>query len=172
MADSKKLSPIEQSRAQRAEARRHLVIDKDDLSECLIRQPESYYHVADAHAMMVAERDSAKLDLEEAEAAEAKKIRALAAANDEKLTEAGLRQELTLSARLQGLNNKLLELSAEVNAWAAMRDAFQQRSYMLRELVGMYLTRISGSGTGMVSDLSDRNRAAAGEERRRRRLSK
>lgn len=151
--------------------RAELVIDKDDLDECLIKQPELYYHVAEAHSQAVADRDATKLDVEIAEAEEGQKIRDHAAQMEEKLTEAGLREQLILSPRLQKLRRLRIEQETIINGWMALKESFHQRSYMLRELVPLHMSRLSGGSVrvpprqAMADDIRDR----AGQERSRRR---
>lgn len=155
--------------------RRKLVIDKDRLDDCLIEQPEVYYHVAEAHSLAIAERDAVKLDIEVAEAEEGQKIRDEAAQREEKLTEGGLKEQLLLTPRIQKLRRERLDLETQISAWTALKEAFQQRSYMLRELVPMHLSRFnSGSMTGnprqqLADNVHDRTgevRSQAGYRRR------
>lgn len=155
--------------------RKDLAIDKDHLDDCLSKQPELYYHVAEAHSQAVADRDALKVDIELAEAEEGRRIRDEAAQLDEKLTEASLREQLTLTPRLQRLRQERLELEALINSWLALKESYQQRSYMLRELVPMYLSRLSSGSVrapGPRQQLADEIRDRAGEERTRRRHEK
>lgn len=166
--DSREPSPA--PRASKLEQLRSgLVIDKDNLDDCLVQQPELYYHVAEAFSHAIATRDALKLDIEIAEAREAKLIRELAAEADEKLTEAGLREQLALIPELQKLRRRRIEEESNISAWQALKEAFTQRSYMLRELVPMHLSRFnSGSVSSPRTQMADAARERAGEERVRR----
>ena len=150
--------------------RQQLVIDKDDLDQCLMNQPELVWHVADAHSLAVAEFDAAKLDLEIAEAEEAQKIRDHAAKMEEKITEGGVKEELTLIKRIQTLRRDNIERKRIVAEWAGLKEAFDNRKYMLREIVPMYLSKF---GTGTITPrprdaLAENVRQRAGEARARR----
>lgn len=154
--------------------RERLEIDRDDLDTCLIEQPELYYHVIQEHVEAVSERDAAKLDLEEAEAEADRKIRDDFDQSGEKITEARVQQELRLVPRLQELRRRLVKLTTAVNHQVALKEAYQQRSFMLRELVALCIHQ--GYDQGMSSGAAEatarraqQNREAAGEERRRRR---
>jgi hypothetical protein len=150
--------------------RKYLAIDKDDLDQCLVRQPELYYHVADAYSQAVAERDATKFDIEVAEAEEAQAIRNQAAKNEEKVTESSVKEQLVLSPRLQKLRRTQAAQKEAAEAWMALMDAYKQRSYMLREMVPMYLSRLStGSVTAPRQAIAETVRRTAGEERMRRR---
>lgn len=166
----RKLSPIARFRAQ-------LIIDRDDLDTCLAEHAEIAEHVGTAHAEAVAERDACKLELEIAEADEAQKIREKAATMEEKLTEASLREQLTLSKRLQNLKKEQILLKKEIDELASLRDAFQQRGQMLaRGLAPMWVARMAGrdsvSARGQMSDAiranADAERAKIGTGRRNR----
>ncbi len=155
-----------------ASLRAALAIDMDDLDECLIRQPELYYHASELGALAKAARDEAKLDLELLEAAEGQHIRDLALKNEEKLTEGSLREQLLLSPKVERAKRELLELTTTVTKYDALKDSFQQRSYMLRELVPLHLSRMGGSSSSGVhprARMADHAREVTGQERTRRR---
>lgn len=133
--------------------RKELRIDRDDLDGAVIAQSELYYHVAEAHVMAAARRDAVKLDLEEAQAGADKRIRMEAAKTESKITEAALREAVRLDPLVITLERKLVDARTEADLWNALRDAFQQRSKMLPELVALYLSRLrSTSLTGRPLD--------------------
>jgi len=129
-----------------------LRIDRDGLDDCVIRQPELFYHVAATLAVATAERDAVKLQLEEAEAHESHSIRRAAVQLEEKLTENSLKERLRMSSKLQALEQELLVAKADVEALAAMKEAFSQRSWMIRELVALHLSRAASTSMGGARD--------------------
>ena len=149
-----------------------LAIDKDDLDECLIRQPELYWHVAEAHSLAKAERDARKLDLEILEAEASQRIRIDHAESGEKgrLTEGDIAEQLLLIPGIQKLRRERLALEAKIEEWLALNESFTQRSYMLRELVPLYLARL---GSGSMRSGNPRNQVGervlehTGSERRK-----
>lgn len=151
-----------------------LAIDKADLDSCLIEQPESYHHISQAFAQAVADRDATKLDLEELQAKLGQDLRTKAIKNDEKLTEGSLQQQLTAMPNVQKLQREFLEKRHKADSWQALKEAFQQRSFMLRELVALYIAQRhdtameNGSGQARAS-LAEENRAGAAKLRRERR---
>lgn len=158
--------------------RAKLVIDRDDLDTCMVEQPELVDHVGEAYSNAVAERDAGKLELEIAEAEEAQKIRDHAAKMEEKLTEAAIREQLILSKRIQRLKTDQIVLKKEIDDWAALREAFQARGFMLRELAPMWVARFNrGTASSYVSPRqqiadtvkgrADSERAADGRPKRR-----
>ena len=157
--------------------RKYLVIDKDDLDKCLMEQPETYYHVSYAFAQAVAERDATKLDLEELQAKLGLDLRAQAIKDDEKLTEGSLQQKLTTMPKIQDLQRLRLEKTKNAESWQVLKEAFQQRSFMLRELVALYIAQRHDqsmeAGAGQArNSLAERVRVDAGKLRQAKRLSR
>lgn len=153
------------------ECRKQLAIDNGQLDVCLTRQPELYYAVGNGYAEAVAERDSVKLELEELQAKLDQDFRAEAARKDEKITEAGLQQKLRTMPKVQELQQKFLDARTEAESWLVLKEAFQQRSFMLRELVALFIAQRRDldleSGVGQAkASLAESNRTEA----RRRRL--
>lgn len=154
-----------------------LSIDKDDLDSALIEQPDLYYHVADAFVTAVAERDAAKLNMEQAIAELDKQFREAAAAAEEKVTETSLQRKIATTPRIQTLEKDLLRYRVDADRWQALKEAFQQRSFMLRELVSMYVRRlgdltIERGSHDSRSALAQANHDEAGRIRRDRRLAR
>lgn len=119
----------------------YLAIDKGDLDTCLMEQPESYYHVSEAYVNAVSQRDTTKLELEEVTAQQDQKIRADALASERKLTETAVQNELRTLPTIMDLHRKLLEQRAAADNWQALKESYQQRSFMLRELVALYIAQ-------------------------------
>lgn len=154
--------------------RKYLAIDRTDLDRCLMEQPEVYYHVSRAFTQAVAERDAFKLTLEERQAQADQDIRAAALRNDEKLTEASIQNKLKTMPEIQELRHEYMDKCKEADDWQALKEAFQQRSFMLRELVALFIAQrhdlAMESGTAQVRvDLSEQNRKRNDELRKQRR---
>jgi hypothetical protein len=134
-----------------------LSIDPMALDECLIEQPALFYHVADGYAKAVAERDMIKLALANVCAELDQQLREEAEKHEEKITEKLIEQRLRLLPEVRELNGKLLAAQAEMDRWLAMKEAFQQRSYVLRELVALKLGELHalsierGAGSSRVA---------------------
>jgi len=150
-----------------------LAIDRGDLDGCLTEQPETYYHVSQEFASAVAERDQTKLELEELQASLGQELRAIALREEEKLTETGLQQKLTAHPKIQDLQRVLLQKRKDADRWQALKESFSQRSFMLRELVALFIAQRhdlaieSGAGQARtVRELSESTRKEAGRLRR------
>lgn len=156
---------------ERSQFEKQIEIDRDGLDDCLIQHAELHHKVADAAALAVARRDWLKKRVEEVEAEEDNRIRATAERNEEKITEPFVKKQIAGSDKVSAANKEYLYAKLEADRWAALRDAgFEQRSYMLKLLVSMYLSRLSGASVGTAyGDMAEVNRARAGAERNRRR---
>jgi hypothetical protein len=70
-------------------------------------------------------------------------------------------------------NDKLLKLSRETALLQALKEAFQQRSYVMKDLVSLYVANYFGDASGGRSEThlrtkrADENRTAMAEERRK-----
>jgi len=152
-----------------------LAIDKDALDDCLIEQPECFYHVARSLVLASSDRDAAKLAFEELQAKLDQDLRAKAIAAEEKMTESALQNKLRTLPAVQDSQRTYLEARQAADEWLALKEAFSQRSFMLRELVALYIAQRHDSamegGAGQArASLSEQNRVAANNERKRRRL--
>jgi hypothetical protein len=139
-----------------------LRIDRDDLDSSLTEQPDQYYKVALAYTNAAALRDAAKLDLEQIEANLDVTLRAQAAQAQEKTTEASIKQEMRLDPRWQTAKKHHLDLSLDADRLGALKEAFQQRSFMLRELVALTISEI-GSRAGAAGAYEATNARQAQE---------
>lgn len=154
------------------EYRRDLAIDRTDLDRNLVEQAELYDHVSESMVLAIAERDAAKLDMEEAEAEVARDLRNKSLEEGEKkMAEAAIAQEVKLSPKIKKLSREYLAAKAAVDAWSVLKDSYTQRSYMLREVSMREVARMSSTSSvsSARGDLSDANRGVAGRLRRYRR---
>lgn len=116
-----------------------LQIDPDDLDTCLVEQPGLFYHVADDVATANSRRDGLKLQLEETEAEIDQEIRTDALRLDFKMTEAMIKNKILTAPRVKELQRQLLEAKTNAERKQALKEAYGQRSFMLRELVAVQL---------------------------------
>lgn len=131
----------------RAELESALKIDDANLNACLVEQSGYFYHVAASTASANAHRDTLKLVLEEALADLDQDIRAKAIAEDKKLTESGIQNQLRQFPKIKELQRRCLEARLNAEKWQALKEAFSQRSFMLRELVALELAQVHSLNT-------------------------
>jgi len=151
----------------REQCRKALIVDRDELDDAVIGQPELYYHVAEQHVLACGRRDKLKLDLEEAEANADKMLRLQAAKMETKVTEAHLRQAIALQPEVANLQRGYTEARTEADLWDALRDAYQQRGRLLPSLVQMHLSRLRTTSMGehTLTELSEGHREVLSRRR-------
>lgn len=175
-----------------------LGIDEHALEEALRSQPETFYRVSKALALVISRRDAAKQALSDAEASadlavrdESREEESRAArdaaksgkdktgASKIKLTEGEVKARVQLDPAVVDARDVFAQLSEEVGKLSALKEAFQQRSYALKDLCGLYIANYytasehSGASSAMkdrvASDarrsMNDQRRNNAGKER-------
>lgn len=147
-----------------------LAIDQHALDEALMTQPDAFYRVSREYVMLVAERDQAKQMLAEEEAAAARRVRKLV----EKITVKELEEEVQLDKKVKAARATFAELAFQASQFGALKEAFMQRSYALKDLVELHLANYfadnAEKGRGGVNrakdDLAERGRREMTRARR------
>ena len=151
-----------------------LAIDQHALDEALREQPEHFYRVSKAYAMEVSRRDAAKQALGDAEAAADLAVRQEAQDNDRKITEGEVRATVQTMKQVVAARSRLHALSETAGKLAALKEAFGQRSYALKDLVGLFLANYytasehTSAGSALRGQAADTNRARMNDARRGR----
>lgn len=149
-----------------------LKIDREDLDGAVSEQPELYYHVSLEAARAASRRDQAKDQLKVVEADLNQQVRKELLDAGEKVTEKGLEHMVTAHQDRADAVADLLNAAREAEEWQALKESFQQRSYMLRELAALTVHQLmsSGSISQSVGDLNHQQIVAdmANSERRRK----
>lgn len=150
-----------------------LRIDEHALDEALRDHPEMFYRVAKALALEISRRDEAKQAHQDAEFKADLAIRARAESQGKKMTESEVRSRVNQSEDVIFRRDTLLRLSESVGLLSSLKEAFQARSYALKDLVGLYVSNYYSasehtSGSNAVRDQAAAHaRARMSEERRR-----
>ncbi len=117
----------------------NLRIDEHDLDNECMAQPQRFNDAAQESARAASRRDEAKDVLKTVEAEVEFDIRKKAEASGEKLTEPAVKAKVQLSARRQVAFKAYLEASLDADKWEALKESFKDRSFMVRELAGLWL---------------------------------
>lgn len=115
-----------------------LLIDEEALEEALFQQPDLFYRVSKQLAMTISLRDGLKQDKEDTEARVDAKLRHEAEVNDEKITEREIDSKKRLDKDVSKASRELLRLNTEVGKLTALKESFQQRSFVLNKLVDLF----------------------------------
>ncbi len=117
-----------------------LAIDQNALDEALQQQPDLFYQVAKELALTISLKDAAKKNLTETEAKIELSIREVMLARDFKITDRAVEARVNTSKEVKEAREEYLELNAKVGKLAALKESYQQRSYVFNNLVDLYIT--------------------------------
>lgn len=154
------------------EARSALVIDKLNLDEHLEQQPQLNSDISDAYEDAVRRRDTLKHDMEIAHAELDEQLRKAAVEAGEKLTEAALKQKITLIPRMRKLEKQMIDLNLEVGQWAGRRDSSRQRNDAMKAMSQLFASNYFARDYAKVREDREqqdaRDRAAIKEAQERK----
>lgn len=152
-----------------------LIIDKDNLDQMWVEQPQVYNEIAERVALEMSRRDEAKNELKDLEAQIDSELREDAEADfqkngTKKPTETALKNMMREDKRWKKANETQLDLEKNVNLLQARQTAFQQRRYALENLVTLHVSGYSMDASSRPSRDArhNDNRKALHRERARR----
>lgn len=120
-----------------ATLKNRLKIDKSSLDREVTEQPMLFFSVAELYEEAAAERDMLKEELATVDAELDGVIRAKL--GDKKVTEAVVKNGVQLNPKHEKAFQAYLEAKTKAGRLASMKDSFQQRGYMLRDLASLYV---------------------------------
>lgn len=139
MADSKQLLN---------ELKDGLKIDVNNLDIELVDQPNRFFHAGQQYSLAVSRRDRKDTELDILKAVLDKEIREDADANGDKITEAQIKAAIQRDKEHRQLTKQYLDAKQEAEEWQSLRDSYQQRSYVLKDLVALHISGYFGDVTG------------------------
>lgn len=119
-----------------------LKIDRNALDEELIQHSQLFHTVSESAVLAAAERDQAKEELDSVYASEDKEVRLNweEVSDGLKMTETTVANAAKSSTAYKEALETYQEKRLHAAQWLALKDAFHQRGYMLRELCGLYMS--------------------------------
>lgn len=121
------------------EFRRYLKIDKHALDDDIVQQPMLFYEVSEAYVVAAAERDGFKEALARVDAGLDAEIREELEKSDTKATEAMVKNQIQCHQDHEKAYKLYAKAKEQADLLAVMKDSFQQRGYMLRDLCQLYV---------------------------------
>lgn len=116
-----------------------LEINKTELDDEVIRQPSLFYMVSEQLTDALAERDAAKEELANVDADLYATWRTkLGKSEKGRVTDTMVNMHVQASADHEAAFANYLKAKTKAEKLLALKEAFQQRSYMLRDLVSLY----------------------------------
>ena len=117
-----------------------LQIDRNALDENLVEQADIFHRISNEYALAVSRKDEANENLKQTDARLNLEIREQLESDGKKATEKVVESEVLNHKDHIDAANSYLEAKHRADSFAALKDAFQQRSYMLREVIELYIS--------------------------------
>lgn len=156
------------------QAKNGLQIDSDDLDSAIINQSVLFYNVSQELVAAKENRDKLKDALDRIEAELSSDFRIELLENKEKVTEARLKELVINDTEFQHARSNYLKARNLVDSWESMKEAYSQRSFMIRELAHLWAANYYGDPSisvksGNIGEAVDReNRRKLTKSRKRR----
>ena len=151
-----------------------LQIDRNALDDELVHQPSKFLQASRDYAEALSVRDQAKQDVEVSKAEASLRIRRQCEQDGEKVTEAIIAARVETDKKCRQAVTTYLDSKKACEEALALKEAFMQRSYVLKDLAALYIAGYYGSDSvrgGAARELRDHeysnNRAKLAEKRRR-----
>ena len=142
--------PQEHKKLERLE--RGLSIDEHALEEALQQQVDFFYEVSQCLTLQVSRRDAMRQYVAQVEADTDQRLRQEALTGDEKITERDIEARKVLDREVSEARSDLLKFNHSVAEWGNLKDAFGQRSYVLKDMVALYIRNYFGDTVQEASE--------------------
>lgn len=117
-----------------------LVIDKNDLDNAIMQQPETFYRVALEYAQARDEVEALKDEVDRTDSNLSLRFREEAEAKNEKTTEGRIASMVITDQDHVEVVERYRAAKLQAERLGALKDAFNQRAGMLRELTNLYVS--------------------------------
>lgn len=120
------------------ELKQKLIINKTALDEELVHQAHSFYELADMYSAAVSQRDALYEEVKQVDADLYGVIRVELEQRGVKATEAIVASQVQSSQEHKDAHKAFLDAKLLADKLGALKEAYGQRAYMLRDLVQLY----------------------------------
>lgn len=134
-----------------------LAIDKFNLDSCIEMQAGLFNEIAVELAEAISQRDFLKKDYEDVQAEVGAEVRMEAKTSNNKMTDKAVCECIAEDKDVKQAYSDFLDSKRMVDLWSSLKESFLQRSYMIKELAGLYIA-------GYFADKSFVSAEYAGEE--------
>lgn len=119
----------------------YLKIDKSNLDEEIIRQPSLFFEVSKAYSKAVAQADTKKDKLKQLESKLDALKRKKLMKTEGKVTEAMVFHAIQIDEKRVAAYEEYIKAKEIADTLDGFKEAFRQRTFMLRELAGLYVAQ-------------------------------
>ena len=149
-----------------ADLQQQLAIDKSVLDDEVVRQPMLFYMISELLTTALAERDALKEELQAIDAdLDFKWRKRLAKDKAAKVTETLIKNHVQTSEDHEKAFAAWLDAKTKADRLQALKEAFHQRSYMLRDLVSLYSANYYEEASVKPTKAQDASHYAANRQR-------
>lgn len=125
--------------------RNRLKIDRNELDKSVEEQAQVFFEVCEQHVNAISHRDEARDKLSRRDAELARETRQGLEKSGARATEAIINDSVMLHKDHIDLSAELAVIKKQTDLWGILRDSFDQRMRMIRELVNLYAIGYYGS---------------------------
>jgi hypothetical protein len=147
------------------EFKRYLKIDKHALDQELEEQPMLFFQISEAFVQAGAERDMLKEQLATVDAKLDNAARDTYNKAEEKYTEAMIKNHVQTDKKHVGAFKLWLEAKKQADLLQVLKEAFQSRGYMIRDLCSLYSDNYFSEASVKGTPKTDRTSYSVGRQR-------
>lgn len=147
-----------------SEAKKLLEINTTKLDDECRFQPELYYEIAENAVKSISLRDKLKEEKDNTWSRQFIKEKVEGKLDGKTLSDKTAETFADVSAEVEKANNNYLKAKEEAEEWIALKESFQQRAAMLKELCGLFVSGYFGE----ISVKSNSAKEAEIKERRKK----
>lgn len=152
--------------------RDRLQIDRNALDDELAVQAQLFWEVSEKHVQCMTERDELKAEVGRFHSQLGLNERVNLAEAGLKVTEVAIESRVLSNEDMIRVGNSYLSAKSESDTWFAMKEAFAQRSYVLKDMVSLYIAGYFGDVTpkanaGRLDTIKHEERKSAMAKQRR-----
>ena len=137
------------------EFRSYLEIDKTALDDVVTQQPMLFYKVSEAFVRAASERDALKERLAIVDAELDSEIREKLEAEEIKITETNVKSKVQTHKRHETAFKSYIKAKEQADVLQALKEAFHQRSFMIRDLCSLYVANFFEEGSVKGNNQTD-----------------
>lgn len=121
------------------ELRQKLEIDKHSLDDEIVRQPQTFFEISEAAVKATARRDFCKEEVKRIDADLAAYHRKKIEKSGTRATDSAVASAVAADPKHHAAVDKYIKASQKAELLNALKEAFSQRSYMLRDLSALFI---------------------------------
>lgn len=143
-----------------SELRHALKLNKSDLEREVLEQPALFQEVAETLARAISRRDGLKERVSRIGSTLYEEVRRKLERDGQKTTEKAIASAIETEREYEDARDAYKAAESEVLLWTALKEAYQQRSFMLREIVSMTMANYTDYGSAEAGYERHRDRVA------------